>query len=89
MHKLVVFYIFTFLLFTFYWYFISSFCAVYKNTQKIFIRDSFLSFLTSAIEPFITYGVTSLLRIISLLKCWKKNCFAKCIYKLSDLIPFF
>ena len=87
--KLVVFYIFTFLLFTFYWYFISSFCAVYKNTQKIFIRDSFLSFLTSAIEPFITYGVTSLLRIVSLLKCWKKNCFAKCIYKLSDLIPFF
>ena len=35
-NKLTGFFIFTFLLFLFYWYFISAFCAVYQNTQVIF-----------------------------------------------------
>ena len=85
--KLVWFFVFTFLLFLFNWYFISAFCAVYQNTQKIFLRDSAISFLTSMIDPFIIYGVTSLLRFISLLACCKKK--LGCIYKLSDLIPIF
>ena len=87
--KLVSFYIFTFLLFLFYWYFISCFCAVYKNTQKIFLRDCFISFLTSLIDPFIIYGITTLLRFIALAKCCDKNGFSSCIYKLSDIIPIF
>ena len=86
-NKLIGFFIFTFLLFLFNWYFISAFCAVYQNTQKIFIRDSAISFLTSMIDPFIIYGVTTLLRYISLVRCCKKK--LCCIYKLSDLIPIF
>ena len=64
--KLVSFFCFTFLLFLFYWYFISAFCAVYQNTQKIFLRDCMISFLTSLIDPFVIYGLTTILRIISL-----------------------
>ena len=86
-NKLVAFFIFTFLLFLFYWYFISAFCAVYQNTQKIFIRDSLISFVTSMIDPFIIYGVTMVLRALSLSKCCKKKC--GCVYKISDLIPIF
>ena len=85
--KLIGFFIFTFLLFLFHWYFISAFCAVYQNTQIIFLRDSGISILTSLVDPFIIYAITCILRAISLCKCCKKKlCF---IYKLSDLIPIF
>ena len=85
--KLTIFFIFTFFLFLFYWYFISAFCAVYQNTQVIFLRDSGLSILTSFLDPFIIYGITTFLRIISLSVCFKKK--LGCIYKLSDTIPIF
>ena len=85
--KLVSFYLVSFLLFLFYWYFISAFCAVYKNTQVIFLRDSGISFLISFIDPFIIYAFTCLLRKISLSICCKKK--LCCLYKLSDLIPIF
>ena len=87
--KLTSFFIITFLLFLFYWYFISAFCAVYQNTQKIFLRDSLISFSTSLIDPFIIYGITTILRKISLSICCRKKCGCGCIYKLSDIIPIF
>ena len=85
--KLIAFFISTFILFLAFWYFISAFCAVYKNTQMIFIRDSSISFVTSLLDPFIIYGITMILRRISLSLCCKKK--ACCLYKLSDIIPFF
>ena len=85
--SLIGFFVFTFLVFLFHWYFISAFCAVYQNTQKIFLRDSAISILVSLIDPFIIYGITCLLRAISLSLCCRKKLW--CIYKLSDLIPFF
>ena len=42
--KLLFFFGFIFIMFTFYWYSVSSFCAVYENSQITFIKDSFLSF---------------------------------------------
>ena len=85
--KLIAFFIFTFLLFLFHWYFISAFCAVYQNTQLIFLRDSAISILTSLIDPFITYGLTCLLRALSLSPCVKRK--LSCVYKVSDLLPLF
>ena len=84
---LVWFFVITFLLFLFYWYFISAFCAVYQNTQIIFLRDSGISILTSFIDPFVIYGVTTLLRLMSLSLCCKKR--FGCLYKLSGIIPIF
>ena len=85
--KLMGFFIFTFLLFLFHWYFISAFCAVYQNTQLIFLRDSAIGILVSLIDPFIIYALTCLIRAISLMKC----CLGKigCVYKISELIPIF
>ena len=88
-NKLTAFFIFTFLLFLFFWYFISAFCAVYQNTQKIFLRDAFISFATSLIDPFIIYGFTTLLRCISISKLCKQKCCCRCVFKISDIIPIF
>ena len=85
--KLIGFFVFTFLVFLFHWYFISAFCAVYQNTQVIFLRDSMIGILTSLIDPFILYGLSCLLRAISLTKCCKKK--LSCVYKVSELIPIF
>ena len=85
--KLIIFFVSTFILFLLFWYFISAFCAVYQNTQKIFLRDSAISFVSSLIEPFLTFGFTTILRKISLSRCCIKK--AGCLYKLSDIIPLF
>ena len=85
--KLVVFFVFTFLFFLFHWYFISAFCAVYQNTQVIYLRDSAISILISLIDPFIIYGIICLLRILSLSKIWRKT--LCCVYKLSEVLPLF
>ena len=87
--KLTAFYSVTFILFLFFWYFISAFCAVYQNTQKIFLMDSMISFAISLIDPFFIYGLTCLLRCISLTKVCRPKCCGGCLYKVSDLIPMF
>ena len=43
--KLIGFYVFSCIMLLLYWYVVSSFCAVYQNTQISFIKDCILSFL--------------------------------------------
>ena len=62
------------------WYFISAFCAVYKNTQKIYLKNCILSFTISIIYPFVLNIIPAILRIYSL-----KNSNRKYIYILSKL----
>ena len=84
--KIGFFFVFTSLMFIFYWYLITCFCAVYQNTQIAFIKDSFFSFLLGNLIPFVIYLISTLLRIISL----KSNKLKfECIYQLSNIIPFF
>ena len=78
--KIILFYIVSFLFFIFFWYFISCFCAVYLNTQKILIYDTLISFMTSMIYPFGYYLMTAILRIIAL-NSEKKD--KKCLYSFS------
>ncbi len=84
--KLIGYFVFTFIFFGIYWYIISSFCAVYENTQMAFIKDSLLSFCLSLLYPFVLYLIPSFLRIISL-RANKSN--LSFLYKLSDIIPIF
>ena len=85
--KLIIMYIFTFLLFLVYWYLISAFCAVYVNTQKIFIVDSISSCIMGLLYPFALYIFPAILRLISLSAKDQKN--LNCLYILSDKIPIF
>ena len=64
--KLIIFFVITFLFFCFYWYFISAFCAVYSNTQIIYINYFITSFIIGLLYPFIIQLSFNLLRIISL-----------------------
>ena len=84
-YKLICFFVFTFLFLGFYYYLISCFCAVYRNTQKIFIKDFLLSFFAGLIYPIILYLIPSVLRIISL----RVSTNFSCLYKISDIIPIF
>ena len=84
--KIIFFFIFTGVMFFFYWYTITSFCAVYENTQIAFIKDSIISFGLGLLYPFALYLIPSVLRIISLKYCVGKLSF---VYKLSDIIPIF
>ena len=42
--KMIIFSLISFLFMLFFWYFISAFCSVYKNTQIILIKDTLISF---------------------------------------------
>ena len=83
--KLALFFVFTLLLFVFYWYLITCFCAVYQSTQIAFIKDSLSSFILGLLLPFLQYLIPSLLRLIAVRS--KNN--IECVYKLSNLIPLF
>ena len=50
--KIGIFFFLSFLFMLFFWYFISCFCAVYKNTQTILIIDTLISFILSMMYPF-------------------------------------
>ena len=84
--KLIIFNIFTLIFFIFYWFTITTFCVVYENSQKIFIKDSLLSFALGVLYPFVIYLIPSFLRIIALRNAKSS---LKFIYKLSGIIPFF
>ena len=83
--KFVIFFIFSFLFMLFFWYFISCFCAVYKNTQSILLKDTLMSFLLSMIYPFGLNLIPGIFRIPAL-RSSKRNC--KYLYKFSTIIAF-
>ena len=79
--KFIVFYILNFIFLLFFWYFISCFCAVYKNTQIILIKDTMISFSLSMAYPFGLNLLPGLFRIPAIKA---KN--QKGIYKFSQLV---
>ena len=83
--KLILFFIFSFLLMSFFWYFISCFCAVYINTQSILIKDTLISFATSMIYPFGLCLLPGFFRIPSLKSESSGNI---CMYKFSIIVAF-
>ena len=81
--KFIAFFIASFILVIFYWYFISCFCAVYTNTQLILIKDSLISFGASLLYPF---GINLLPGVFRIPSLRAKNQDQKCIYKFSQLL---
>ena len=76
--KLIIFYVIIFVFLAFYWYLISSFCAVYNNTQIIYLKDFVTSFCLGLLYPFIIQLFLAFLRMCSLRKNTKFRSF---IYK--------
>ena len=66
--KFIFFYVFSFIFLIFFWYYLSCFCAVYRNTQNHLIKDTLISFGLSMLYPLIINLFPGLLRIPSLNK---------------------
>ena len=81
--KFNLFFLISFILTIFFWYFISAFCAVYKNTQVILIENTLSSFGVSLLYPLGLNLIPGLLRIPAL-KSESKN--LELLYKLSKLV---
>ena len=64
--KFIIFFILSFVFLILFWYYISCFCAVYKNTQMYLIKDTLISFSFSLIYPFFIYLIPGIFRIPSL-----------------------
>ena len=81
--KFIIFYILIFLFLIFFWYYISCFGIIYKNTQMHLLKDTFVGFGLSLLFPFGTNLVPGIFRIISL-SSQKKDLY--CMYKISKII---
>ena len=82
-NKLIVYFILVFSLGLFFLYFVTSFCAVYRNSQKYWIIGCLESFGIDSLVSIIICLFLSLFRYISV----KKH--IKCFFILSDLISKF
>ena len=66
---------------SFFWYFISGFCAVYKNTQIIYLKTCSISFCLSMLYPFALNLFPGLFRIPALRSKNKKY-----LYNIGNII---
>ena len=81
--KFFLFFVIEFSLLLFFWYYLSCFCAVYKNTQVHLIKDTLISFGLSLIYPLLLYLLPGVFRILSLRA---KNQNRECLYKISKIL---
>ena len=70
--KFTLFFIFAFILLSFFSYYLMCFCGIYSKTQIHLIKDTIVSFILSLIYPFGTNLIPGIFRIYSL-NAKKKN----------------
>ena len=79
----IFYFIISFLILSFFWYYISMFCTIYKNTQIHLLKDTLFSFGLSMLFPFAIYLLPGFFRIPSL--HIGKNT-KKCLYNFSKIL---
>ena len=80
--KFVLYFILTYLLLIFFWYYISMFDAVYRKTQYLLLEDTLMGFGFSLVTPFVIFLIPGLFRIPALANPQKNR---KCLYNFSKL----
>ena len=81
--KFILFFIIDFIILLFFWYYLTCFCGIYVNTQNHLFKDSFLSFTTGLLYPFLIFLISGLFRISALRVEMPKG---KFLYQLSSFI---
>ena len=81
--KYILFFILSFIFLGFFWYYLSSFCAVFKNSQIYVIENAFISFTISLIYPLFFNIFTCALRLYSLRF---DKAFNSCVYRFSQIM---
>ena len=84
--KFTLYFIISFLFLLFFWYYISMFGVIYRNTQIHLLKDTLISFGLSFIIPFIIYLLPGIFRIPSLSNTLKKRQY---LYNFSKFLQFF
>ena len=84
--KFIAYFITSFIFLLFFWYYISIFGVIYRNTQYHLLKDNLISLGLSLLTPFILYIFPGLLRIPSLSNPQKKR---MCLYRMSKILQFF
>ena len=84
--KFALFFIISFIFLIFFWYYLSMFCAIYRNTQYHLIEDTLISFGLSLLYPLGIYLIPGFFRIPSLASPQKKK---ECLYKFSKFLQIF
>ena len=79
--KFIIFFILIFLFLMLFWFYLTCFCGVYKNTQIHLIKDTLISFGFSLLYPFILNLLPCIFRIPSLNSKNKEN-----IFKISKIL---
>ena len=85
MFKNQIYFIFVlnFIFLILFWYYISCFGAIYKNTQIHLIKNTIICFGLSLLYPFGLCLIPGVFRIPSL-RAYKQD--KECIYKISKII---
>ena len=81
--KFIIFYILNCLLLILFWYYLSCFCYIYKNTQLHLLKDTLISYSLSFLYPLFLCLIPGIFRLSSLRA---KNKDKVCIYKVSKFI---
>ena len=84
--KFIFFFLVNIIFILVFWYYLSCFCAVYKNTQYHLIKDTLISFGISYVTPFGTNILTAFIRIYSLRKFTKAN---QMLFRLSRILQHY
>ena len=83
--KFAIFFAITPIILITFWYYITCFCAIYKNTQVHLIKDSLISFVMSLIYPFGLLLLPGLFRRLALQNEKKDK---RLLYKFSQLLEY-
>ena len=81
--KIILFFILSFVILSYFWYYIICFCGIYVNTQIHLIKDTIISLITSLIIPFFINLIPGIFRILALRM---KKSSGKYLYKFSSFL---
>ena len=81
--KFAIFFVLNFILLALFWYYLTSFNAIYENTQIYLIKNTFISFAFSLLYPFIINIFPMLIRNCSIHSKRKDQEYC---YKVSQLL---
>ena len=81
--KFLLYFILSFIFLLFFWYYITMFGIIYKNTKYHLLKDTLISFCLSLIYPFGIYLLPGFFRIPSLSNPRKKR---KCLFNFSKIL---
>ena len=84
--KFILYFFLSFIFLLFFWYYLSMFGAIYRNTQKHLIKDTLISFGLSLVYPFFIYLLPGFFRIPALSNPKIKKI---CLYKFSKFLQIF